>query len=327
MQEGDQRSCLNMFTLRVSLEEYQAKNIAILNTMLMPCILAANLFIVILLRNTKQMKSLRVNNFFFCFAISNCLVASLTQPVITALFTTYSKKIVCLPEVATHFTFFLLNQLSGFTILAIGIDQYMQLRDMQWYKFAMTRKKAIALITIVGFLAVVATISYVIATINAPAYRWVSLFLTSVNFVALASILVGCIVRRGKKRKATREYKRFPTRLPAEHQNEVTDRDNKTPRRILIPTLASTLTCNLIYIIMEANHFHASEGGSAALKPRQLYWLYLSRVFQLFNCFFVAIIFLCNNQSCQEYVKMKLKRKIEIPKYNDVKLSDLVDLV
>lgn len=299
--------CINIFRLRILLNQQDADAIAGLNSALLPLALSANIIVMVTLHRTRQLRT-RKEKLLFYLALSYTMSSLLMQPLFTILFADIRKEPRCLLEMISHYSYFLFSNVSSFIILGIGVDQLIQLVNIFLYKYALTRNKCLALTVFTGLASIVLTSLYILATCYGK-HAITNAVLSFIIFLCALTLLLGIVKVRSKKNQInTNIYLHSKERNTRNCQDEIT-----STATIM---LASISISNVMFAIAEI--LTAINGMPNVIKIESLvetsprYWqsyaLYLTMIAQPLNGVLYPIIFFYSNRKGFKYVVDKAKR-------------------
>ena len=299
--EMSYNTCVNIFSLRMLLPKHDADVIAGLNSTLLPLNLSANVLIITTLYRRRQWE-MRINRLFFGLSLSYTLAALLVQPFVTILFTDNHTEPSCLLEMVTHYSYFLFSNTSSFIFLVIGVDLLIQHKNLIWYKYALTRGRALALLISMAVATHVLSFAYVIATCYGK-HAFINAILSLVIFICATRLLTGFMRLRPEADQT--DYFTYLQNRQSKTRHHEYQSINITKYflacaaigNILFATAEITNTRTLLSLTAEG-----SFGRNSSLKLDTRLWavylLYFSMITLPLNGFFHAILFLYRNRQC-----------------------------
>lgn len=291
-------ACDNAFAGRLVLENYQSTIIAILNFMMIPITLTANCFIIVGLYETRQLGSI-INKFFLCLSISDCCVAAIVQSLVGALFTTYSKEKFCNLEMSAQFFTFLFGHISGFTIVAIGIDRYIHMKYLQRYDSIITKQRAVGLMVISYVASIGMGLSYTLSTIYGI-FQWVNMVILLADMAAIVIIYAAYleayskVKQHLKKTKQLRKSSNAPSYAVAMIMT-------------ILLILGAVFICYVPYVIVGMFGFYRVEFQRKLLSSGLSMGIYLTYLLVYLNSCLNAVIFIYKNDAVKRFVLCTLR--------------------
>ena len=282
--------CLNIFTLRLILDDQDARKVAIVNTVLIPLNNVANLLALFSLSKTKQLKQLRWRVYIRCLLLSNFLLGILVLPLITLLFIVYPKTHSCPIETTTHYLYFLLSYASGFFILAIGIDRLVLQHNLFWYRYALTRRRVIILMFITEAFTLITCTAYIVGTVYGR-YLHVKLALSILLFTSTSFIYI---------KTALAKKKNFVV-LFAKPANDIQKQKFESQKLCFIIEfyILGSMVSSLFSVAVEACNLSVIESYRRKDFSQRAYLLYVSILIVTFNSAINGIIFVVRNSLCK----------------------------
>jgi len=305
-----QNGCWNLFRLRIVLHQKDANLLASLNAAFIPLNLVANLLVMTTLCRRKQM-DLRSNRLYFCLSMSFSLSALIVQPMLTVLFTDSFGEKSCLLEMVTHYCCFLFSNLSSCIVLGVGIDQMVQYIDLFWYKYALTRNRALALFSGASFMTCALISIYTVATCYGR-FEIFNSILSLIIFICATTLAIGMErVRSNQIKKAMLlQMKETKTRI-YHYQNisAVTLMLSATAvTSIIFATIEFYIAVSRVPSVLQQDY--PTKTSLAGAHPRYLsgYLLYIAIITQPLNGVLFALILLCRNKENSNCVVNTFKR-------------------
>ena len=174
--------CVNSFSEKVYLTDYQRFILMITDVMIMLLNLVANSCVLLKLIKSKLLFNTSYILIFY-MSFSDCCVALFVQPVYAIVITLYFDKSCCTLEMVLQFLFILFSHVSVSTIAGIGFDRYARIRYLNRYTGVVTKNRVVlACITI-------AIYSLLHATLFAAGIKY-NFFNTSRRVAATMDILI-----------------------------------------------------------------------------------------------------------------------------------------
>lgn len=122
--------CINAFSTRALLTNYQAIAVVLLNSSIMICTLTANIMVVASLFGTKQL-DLKINRMFLALTICDSVVASIVQPLIIFMLLVKREQRYCKLELAVQALALFSTHCSAFIVVAIGVERLLSIKASQ----------------------------------------------------------------------------------------------------------------------------------------------------------------------------------------------------
>ena len=286
-------SCDNAFAGRIVLQGHQSITIAVLNFLMMPCTLVANIIVIAGLCRTRQLGT-TVNNLFLCLSITDACIAVVVQTLVGVLFTFFREKPMCGLEVATQFLTFLFGHASGFTIVAVGIDRYVHMKYLQKYNAIMTRTRAKIMIGVSFTSAIGMGLAYTLSTVYNK-YQWVNMIILLADLSAVIIIYVAYIeaYSRVKKHvKSTRGLRKGAKNAPSYAMSMITT---------ILLILGAVFVCYVPYVIAGTIGFYQVQIKGRILSRNTAFLIYLTYLLVYLNSCLNAVIFIYKNDPVRKF--------------------------
>ena len=299
-----QNGCRNLFRLRIVLHQKDGDVIASLNSAFIPLSLVANLLVMTTLYRRKQL-DLRSNRLYFCLSMSFSLSALLVQPMLTVLFIDSFGEVNCLLEMVTHYSYFLFSNLSSFIVLGVGTDQLVQYIDLFWYKYALTRNRALALLSGAGFMTCVLISVYTVATCHGR-FEIFNSILSLVIFLCATTLAIKIERLRSNQIKKVMllRTKEAKTRIYQYQKiSSVTLMLFSTAvNSIIFATIEFYMAVNRRPSVPQQDNLTNSSLSGAHQKYLPGYLLYIAIITHPLNGVLFAVIFLCRSKDNSTYL-------------------------
>lgn len=293
------KNCNNAFVGRLALEEYQSTIIAVLNFLMMPCTLVANIVVIAGLYRTRQLGS-TVNNLFLCLSISDLCIAVIVQSLVGILFTSYKQEPSCALETTTQCLTFLFGHASGFTIVAVGIDRYIHMKYLQKYATIMTKTRSKIMIGFSFAAAMGMGSAYTLSTIY-DVFQWVNMVILLADFSAIVIIYVAYIEAYSKVKKHiknTRGLRKGEKNAPSYAISMITT---------ILLILGAVFICYVPYVIAGMIGFYQVQIQERRLLPGTAFLIYLTYQLVYLNSCLNAMIFTYKNEPVRKFFLGKLR--------------------
>ena len=312
------KSCDNAFAGRLVLEDHQSLVIAVLNFMMVPCTLVANILVIIGLCRTRQLGS-TVNNLFLCLSVSDSCICAIVQSLVGTLFTAYRKEPNCKLEMTTQCLTFLFGHASGFTIVAIGIDRYIHMKYLQRYDAIMTKTRA-KIMTVFSFTAaVVMGAAYTLSTAYSI-YQWVNMVILLADFTAVIIIYIAYIEAYWQVRdhiKNTKGLRKAAKGAPTYAVSMITT---------ILLILGAVFTCYVPYVVVGIIGFYQVQIKGRQLPPSVAFAIYLTYLLVYLNSCLNAVIFIYKNDPVRKFILRQLHVRWEPTTDTPINSTDSIQL-
>ena len=291
--------CDNAFTGRLVLEGYQSTIIAVINVLMMPCTLIANVVVIVGLYRTRQLGS-TVNNLFLCLSITDSCIAVFVQSLVGVLFTSYRQEPNCGLELTTQFLTFLFGHASGFNIVAVGIDRYVHMKYLQKYDTIMTKTRAKIMIGCSFAAAIIMGSAYTLSTIY-DVFQWVNMAILLADLSAVVIIYVAYIEAYSKVKKhirSTRGLRRGAKNAPSYAIAMITT---------ILLILGAVFICYVPYVIAGMVGFYQVQVKKRELPHITAFLIYLTYELVYLSSCLNAVIFIYKNDPVRKFFLGKLR--------------------
>ena len=293
------KNCDNAFVGRLALEGYQSTVIAVLNFLMMPCTLVANIVVIAGLYRTRQLGS-TVNNLFLCLSVSDLCIAVIVQSLVGILFTSYRQEPSCALETTTQCLTFLFGHASGFTIVAVGIDRYIHMKYLQKYTTIMTKTRAKIMIGFSFTAAIGMGAAYTLSTIY-DIFQWVNMVILLADFSAVVIIYVAYIEAYSKVKKHiknTQGLRKGEKNAPSYAISMITT---------ILLILGAVFICYVPYVIAGMIGFYQVQIQKRLLPSGTAFLIYLTYQLVYLNSCLNAVIFTYKNEPVRRFFLGKLR--------------------
>lgn len=276
--------CVNSFSEKVYLTDYQRFILMITDVMIMLLNLVANSCVLLKLIKSKLLFNTSYILIFY-MSFSDCCVALFVQPVYAIVITLYFDKSCCTLEMVLQFLFILFSHVSVSTIAGIGFDRYARIRYLKRYTEDVTKKKVIIACISIGIHSLFQGTSFVLGS----TYKF---FDISRMIAAAADILIVLFIII---------VYLYSVKIIKDHQRRSVNRDLLKSVNKKIITLASKILVTIgifygIYAVSKVAHVILKTKVKGPDKSWLYFTLHLSYLMLYCNSLGNAIVFLTMDQ-------------------------------
>lgn len=315
--------CMNLFSLRRSLDQRYTYTIAFFNSALLPLNLSANALLTITLLRTRGPET-REKTMVLCLSLANVLSALLVQPVVTILFAGSYTKWNCLLEFIAHYSHFFFYNATSLIVLGIALNHVIRQTNPLWYKYGITRKKMLSINVFLGVAVLVIFSAHTVASSNGK----------SAHMNAALSLFasISCVFLLLWLAKTHTEKHQAGSSAGVDLPVKRTQAENFRYRSFNVTTMAILLTLTIVSnVLFAATEVHNAVNGTVVGKTRSsltepknhnklwpLYVLYFVVIAMPLNGFVSACMLLHLNRTCMWNIFKNMRKTYSKPKDEDI---------